>query len=418
MPKLRIEGGRSLCGVLDIQGAKNSILPIMAACLTADGECRIENCPDISDTHTALEILRTLGARVHRTRDVVRVDCQRCDEYEIPDSLMRRMRSSVIFLGALLSRHGRATVSFPGGCELGPRPIDLHLSALEKLGVVIREEYGSLVCTAPRLAGSEISLAFPSVGATENIMLCAVRASGTTVIGNAAREPEIEDLQNFLNEMGADIHGAGTDTVVIRGVKDLKACTHRVIPDRIVTATYLCAVAATRGNALLRKTCPRHNAALLSLLCQAGCEVEEEGDLIRIACDSLRSVRRVRTMPYPGFPTDAQAPFMGLMCTARGSTVFVETIFENRYKHVCELQRMGARITPEGRVAVVEGVRRLNGASVRATDLRGGAALMIAALAADGISEICDVYHIDRGYERPEEVLSQLGARIERVESQ
>lgn len=415
MPKLRIEGGNSLCGVIDIQGAKNSILPIMAATLAADGECVIENCPDISDTHTALDILRTLGAQVKHRGHRVSVDCRHVIDYEIPDSLMRKMRSSVIFLGALLSRHGKAVISFPGGCELGPRPIDLHLSALEKMGVRIREEFGSLVCLGDGLCGCEIPLAFPSVGATENIMLSAVRAKGVTVITNAAREPEIEDLQNFLNEMGADVHGAGSSTVVIRGVDRLTGCVHKVIPDRIVTATYLCAVAATRGNALLRNTCPRHNVALLSALRQAGCQVEEREDLIRISCDALRSARRIRTMPYPGFPTDAQAPFMGLMCGAKGSTVFVETIFENRYKHVAELQRMGANITLEGRVAVVEGVKRLRGAPVQATDLRGGAALMIAALSAEGITEISDIYHIDRGYERPEEILSELGAKVLRI---
>ena len=415
MPKFRIEGGNSLCGVIDIQGAKNSILPIMAATLTADGECVIENCPDISDTHTALEILKTLGAQVKHRANTVWVDCRNVINYEIPDALMRKMRSSVIFLGALLSRHGKAVISFPGGCELGPRPIDLHLSAFEKMGVTIHEEFGSLFCNGQTLQGCEIPLAFPSVGATENIMLAAVRAKGTTVITNAAREPEIEDLQNFLNEMGASVHGAGSSTVVIHGVDSLTGCHHRVIPDRIVTATYLCAVAATRGNALLRNTCPRHNTALLSALRQAGCEIEERGDYLRISCDSLKSARRIRTMPYPGFPTDAQAPFMGLMCVAKGSTVFVETIFENRYKHIAELQRMGANITPEGRVAVVEGVKRLKGAPVQATDLRGGAALMIAALAAEGITEISDIYHIDRGYERPEYVLTQLGANIQRI---
>ncbi len=415
MPKFPIEGANTLCGVIDIQGAKNSILPIMAATLVADGECVIENCPDISDTHTALEILQTLGAQVKHRGNTVWVDCKNVTDYEIPDPLMRKMRSSVIFLGALLTRHRKAVISFPGGCELGPRPIDLHLAALEKMGVEISEEFGSLFCRAEKITGCEIPLAFPSVGATENIMLAAVRAKGTTVITNAAREPEIEDLQNFLNAMGAKISGAGTGTVVVRGVDCLSACRHSVIPDRIVTATYLCAVAATRGNALLRHACPRHNAALLSILRQAGCEVEEYEDFIRISCDRLKSVRAVRTMPYPGFPTDAQAPFMGLMCVAKGSTVFVETVFENRYKHIAELQRMGANITPEGRVAVVEGVPKLKGASVKATDLRGGAALMIAGLAAEGITEISDIYHIDRGYQSPETVLSQLGANIQRL---
>jgi UDP-N-acetylglucosamine 1-carboxyvinyltransferase len=235
------------------------------------------------------------------------------------------------------------------------------------------------------------------------------------VISNAAREPEIEDLQLFLNEMGADVHGAGSSTIIIRGVRSLSGCRHRVIPDRIVTATYLCAVAATHGNALLRKVCPDHNAALINALRQSGCNIEETEDLLRIECDTLRGVKRIRTMPYPGFPTDAQAPFMALMSVAKGNTVFVETIFENRYKHISELQRMGANITIEGRVAVVEGVRHLQGATVEATDLRGGAALMIAALAAEGTTAIDHVEHIDRGYERPEEFLSQLGAKITRI---
>lgn len=416
MPKLRIEGGNSLCGVVDIQGAKNSILPIMAATLIAEGECVIENCPDISDTHTALEILERLGAQVKFRNHTVYVDCRNVIDYEIPDALMRKMRSSVVFLGALLSRHGKALISFPGGCELGARPIDLHLAALKRLGVEICEEFGALNCRAEHLSGCEIPLSFPSVGATENIMLAAVCAKGTTVITNAAREPEIEDLQSFLNKMGADISGAGSGTVVIRGVSALHGCSHRVIPDRIVTATYLCAVAATRGNVLLRNCCPRHVSALLSCLRQAGCSIEEKDDLLYLQCDSLHAVRLIRTMPYPGFPTDAQAPLMGLMCVARGTSVFVETIFENRYKHVAELQRMGARITTEGRVAVVDGVRRLHGAAVEATDLRGGAALMIAALAANGETVISNLHHIDRGYEAPEEVLSQLGAKIDRTD--
>lgn len=416
MPKLRIEGGNSLCGVIDVQGAKNSILPIMAAALLAEGECVIENCPRITDADAAISILETLGARVRRRGSRVWIDCRSPLNYEIPDDLMRKMRSSVIFLGALLARCGKAVISFPGGCELGPRPIDLHLAAFEKMGVRIEEDFGCLSCDAQNLTGCEIPLSFPSVGATENIMLAAVRAKGITVITNAAREPEIEDLQAFLNEMGGDVRGAGTGTVIIRGTDSLHGCSHRVIPDRIVTATYLCAVAATRGNALLRKTRPDHNAALLAALRQSGCEIEICEDLIRIQCDSLRASRPIRTMPYPGFPTDAQAPFMGLMCVAKGSTVFVETIFANRYRHIAELCRMGAKITPEGKVAVVEGVPRLRGASVEATDLRGGAALMIAALAAEGTTHISELHHIDRGYEDPEGVLTQLGAAVCRVE--
>ncbi len=416
MEKFIVEGGYPLCGVADVQGAKNSVLPIMAASLVCDGECIIENCPRITDTDAAIEILRELGAVVTVHNDYITVNPAYAVRYEIPDRLMRKMRSSIMFLGAILTRSGRALVSFPGGCELGQRPIDLHLAALSAMGVKIEESYGFLDCYTDGLKGCEITLSFPSVGATENIMLAAVKAKGITVINNPAKEPEIEDLQNFLCKMGAKISGAGTNRIVIEGVKILNGVKHRVIPDRVAAATYLFAVAATRGNALIRKCCPQHLSTVTALLRDAGCEVDVLDSTISIECDRLRSLRVVRTMPYPGFPTDMQAPLMALMCVAKGSTVFIETIFESRYKHVGELVRMGAKITTEGRVAVVEGVPHLKSAAVEATDLRGGAALMIAGLAAEGETVISNLHHIKRGYECPEKILSSLGAKI-RIEN-
>lgn len=412
MSRFKIEGGYPLCGVLEVQGAKNSILPIMAATLVSDGECVIENCPDISDTHSAIEILVALGARVTKHQNFIVVDASNADKYEIPDNLMRKMRSSIMFLGAILTRNRRALASFPGGCELGQRPIDLHLSSLKKLGVKIEEAHGFIDCVHDGLHGCEISLSFPSVGATENVMLAAVKAEGVTILNNPAKEPEIEDLQNFLNKMGAKISGAGSNRIVIQGVKTLKGVTHRGIPDRIAAATYMCAVAATRGNALLKNVIPSHLSAITSLLSDAGCNIRCFDNAISIECDKLNAVKSIRTMPYPGFPTDIQAPFMALMTLASGSTVFIETIFENRFKHVGELLRMGAKITTEGRVAVVEGVKKLHSASVEATDLRGGAALVVAGLAAEGETIVSDIGHIDRGYERLEHNLTELGAKI------
>ncbi len=417
MARLVVSGGVPLCGVLEAQGAKNSVLPIMAAALLADDDCVIEHCPDISDTDCAVEILSELGAFVSQKREAdgsrtVYINASNALGFEIPDSMMRKMRSSVIFLGAILSRRGRALISFPGGCELGPRPIDIHISSLKKMGVRINEIHGFLDCECDKLCGTDIDLTFPSVGATENIMLASVLCDGETVINNAAKEPEIEDLQNFLNKMGASITGAGTGCIKIKGVSHLNGVRHRVIPDRIAVGTYLCAVAATRGNALIKNTEPGHMSSTLSFLTDCGCNIEVVDKDISISCDELHSVKHIRTMPYPGFPTDMQAVFMSLMTKAKGNSVFVETIFENRFKHVGELHRMGAKITTDGRVAVVEGVKKLYGARVESTDLRGGASLVIAALTAEGTSIIDNVYHIDRGYDHIEKSLTALGAKI------
>ena len=414
-----IEGGHPLDGSVRIHGAKNSVLPILAACLLAPGECVIHNCPELSDVAASLDILRHLGCRAERQGDAVVVDASAPTGWDVPDALMREMRSSVIFLGAILARCGQADLSYPGGCELGPRPIDLHLAGLRDLGAEIREEGGALLCALPggHMAGCEINLSIPSVGATENAMLAAVCAAGTTTITNAAREPEVVDLQNFLNACGARVSGAGSSAVSIEGGQDLHGCTYRVMPDRIAAATYLCAAASAGGDIYLRGAEEGHLSTVTAALREAGCTVTADSGGIRALCrERLRAVGPVQTAPYPGFPTDAQAVLMAALLRSRGATVFEENIFENRYRHVDELIRMGASIRVSGRVAVVTGVERLHSAPVRCTDLRGGAALCVAALAAEGETRVSQICHIDRGYEDLARDLRALGADAVRVE--
>lgn len=408
-----IDGPAELSGEISIQGAKNSTLPLLAAAVLCKGQTVLHNCPNLSDVDTAVRILEYLGCRCVREGDTLTVDnaMTRC---EIPHDLMRGMRSSIVFLGAIVSRCGEARLCFPGGCELGPRPIDLHLSALEKLGVRITESGGCLNCRVPDgIKGAYVSLSFPSVGATENVMLAAACSEGTTVIANAAREPEICDLAAYLNRCGARIYGAGESCVIIDGVRELYGCEHQVMPDRIVSATYMAAAAVTGGNITLKGVDNTHILPMLSPFEESGCEVRQLGGALNImAPRRLNAVKHIRTMPYPGFPTDAQPVVMSMAAVGRGTSIFVENIFENRYKHAFELQRLGADIKVEGKVAIVEGVERLTGAPVRAADLRGGAALVVAGLAAYGRTEVSGTEYIRRGYENIAGSLADLGARI------
>ena len=406
-------GGRPLRGELRVQGAKNSALPILAAALLAPGQSVIRNCPDLSDVTAALEILRLLGCRTVREGDAVLIDASQLTGCGIPDRLMREMRSSVIFLGALLARLGRAELSYPGGCELGPRPIDLHLAALRGLGAEITEEQGRLTCTQGQgLAGRELCLSIPSVGATENAMLAACGARGLTTIVGAAREPEIVDLQRFLNAMGARVSGAGSPMITIQGGAPLHPAEHTVMGDRIAAATYLCAVGAAGGELRLTGVDPADLAAVCCCLEEAGCRLHTDGEGLSIAASGrMRGIRTVRTAPYPGFPTDAQAILMAALAGGTGTTMIVENMFDSRYRHVDELARMGADIQLAGRVAVVTG-SRLHGADVRSTDLRGGAALVVAALGAEGVSRVSGLNHIRRGYQGLDDGLAALGADI------
>lgn len=417
MDKLVINGSKRLTGEIEVHGSKNSVLPILAACVLSQGENIIHNCPILSDVDAALKILVELGCKVKREEHTVCVDSNGVNGFEISDSLMREMRSSVIFLGAILGRTGKAVLSMPGGCEIGLRPIDMHISAMEQLGAEVFEEHGRLHFECKNgLHGARVILPFPSVGATENIMIASCVAKGTTVITNAAREPEISDLADFLNGCGAKIHGAGDSTIIIDGVEKLTATTHTVIPDRIAASTYLLAGAITHGRVCIKEIIPAHLGALIPVLKQSGCDISVSNRWICISSPPrLSRVKTVRTMPYPGFPTDVQAPLTAMLSVADGTSVVVENIFECRYKHVSELIRLGAKINVEGRTAVIEGVPYLTGASVVSPDLRGGFALVIAGLAAKGETVISGVEHIDRGYENPEKLLSALGADVKRI---
>ena len=410
-----IYGGNRLTGSTQVQGAKNAVLPIMAASVLAGSETVLHNVPDLKDVTITLRILRHLGCTAERDGDTVRIDSRDMNRNFIPHDLMRELRSSVIFLGAILARCKEATICYPGGCELGPRPIDLHLGALRALGAEIRETGGELKCRGGRLLGSDVYLPMPSVGATENALLCACGADGVTTIYNAAREPEIVDLQNFINAMGGNVRGAGGSIITVEGKRALHGGTYRIIADRIVGATYLCAAACCGGEVRLCGVETRPLSTVSGALSEAGCLVRsEENEVFLRSSGVLKSIRPVRTAPYPGFPTDAQPVLMAALLKSEGSTVFVENIFENRYRHVDELARMGAEVRVAGRVAVVTGREHLHGARVKCTDLRAGAALVIAGLQAGGLTRISRIEHIDRGYERIEVSLGALGAHVRR----
>ncbi len=415
-----IEGGRRLQGNVRVQGAKNSALPILAACTVCRGVSVIHNCPQLTDIDATVNILKHLGCKVTQQGNTVTVDSSVINTDHVPDHLMQEMRSSVIFLGAIAARTGKASLSLPGGCEIGLRPIDLHLDALRKLGAEITEEGGHIYLDSPNgLQGKVISLSFPSVGATENVLISACTAKGTTTLVNAAREPEISDLADFLNRCGARISGAGEGIITIEGVASLHGAEHFVIPDRIVAASYMIAAAITHGNVTLQNVIPAHIGPVTALLLEAGCDIDVKEKQLRISAPKqLNAVSTVRTMPYPGFPTDAQALMMTACSVASGTSIIIETIFESRFRHVPELCRFGADILVDGRIAVVKGVPKLHAAVVGAPDLRGGAALVLAGLAAEGKTVVRELHHIDRGYESFETQLARLGAEIRRTEDE
>lgn len=415
MGRIVIHGGRSLSGELKVQGSKNAVLPILAACVMYDGVNVIKNCPDISDVKYALEIICALGGRISREKDVLIIDTTDISNHEIPKELMHKMRSSVMFLGAILARLKKAAVYTPGGCEIGARPIDIHIKALTELGAEIFEEGEKVSCRVRKFTPCDIYLPFPSVGATENAMMAAVLSDGVTRISNPAMEPEIVELQNFINAMGGKISGAGTKLLTVEGVKSLHGAEYTVACDRIVGATYMFGVAATGGKAYFKGVLPSDLQAVLSVLTEMGCDVKAYDNGIYISSHKkLCGVRRVRTQVFPGFPTDAQAPLTACLCVAEGTSVVQEEIFENRFRHTEELIKMGADIRIDNRVAVICGVPSLCGRTVYARDLRGAGALCVAGLAAEGKTEVLGTEYLDRGYEHIENALSLLGADIKR----
>ena len=415
MEKFVIEGGRPLYGEIEIQSAKNAVLPLLAASVLTEERIVIHNCPRITDVLNMAQILEELACRTSFSDGALTVDPSDAANHEIPAALAKELRSSVFMLGSVLSRFGRARIAYPGGCDIGLRPIDLHLGGLRRLGVRIEEEGGYINCTCGKMRGADIVLGCPSVGATENIMLAAVKAEGTTVIRNAAKEPEIADLQNFVNRMGGRISGGGSSTVVVEGVKSLHGAEYTPVSDRIEAGTFLIASAMCGGELALKNARAENLSALLDKLREISCKIHAIDDKIYIKSGARFSPKLIETSPYPGFPTDLQAPMTALACICGGSTVVVENLFETRFKHVPELIRMGADITVRGRSAFVRGVPRLHGADVCAGDLRGGAALALAAISAEGRSTVTDLRHIDRGYSEFEYKLRGAGARIRRV---
>ena len=415
MEKFIINGGNKLYGEIDVQGAKNTILPLFAAALLTEEMVEISNVPSLVDVDNMIKILENLGAKVERNADVAIINAKHLTSFDIPNELAKELRSSVFLLGSVLSRQKYAKVAYPGGCDIGLRPIDIHIKGLRDLNVRIEESAGYIYCDATDMQNGEVNLDYPSVGATENIILATVLTEGCTVIHNAACEPEIVDLQRFLNKMGAKISGAGSSTIIINGVERLKGTRFRAMPDRIVAGTYAIATAMTGGDVLLKGARSVDMRPLLSKLAKTSCIITHNSDNIHIrATRRPVSITAITTQPHPGFPTDLQAPIMALQTVSEGICVLTENIFENRFRHVGELRKMGADIIINGRTAVIRGVDKLSGAEVYAQDLRGGAALVLAGLSADGVTVVNDVHHIDRGYESMEKALRKLGADIRR----
>jgi len=412
-----VEKSPPLKGNVRVSGAKNSALPILAASLLGTEDIILEDVPNLKDVDVICEVLTSLGAKVERYEEgKIKINSVNIDKYETPYELMSKMRASFLVMGPLLTRIGKAKTSLPGGCAIGTRPIDLHLKGFRALGANIDVDHGYVEAFADKLIGDRIYLDFPSVGATENIMMAAVLAEGETTIDNAAMEPEIVDLANFLNKLGGNVKGAGTSTIRIKGVDNLKGTVHSVIPDRIEAGTFMVASAITGGDVIIENVIPNHIKPIIAKLREVGCDVYENGDKVRVVGNTKIKAVDVKTLPYPGFPTDMQAQFMALMSIADGTSVIIETVFENRFMHVDELKRMGADIKIDGRSAIIQGVNSLMSAPVKATDLRAGAALILAGLVADGKTEIDNVYHIDRGYDHIEDKFSQLGGKIYRIE--
>ncbi len=415
LEKLVINGRKQLCGEVKIHGAKNAALPILCACVLCDEKVVLKNCPKLSDIDNTIEILEYLGCKVTREEDRVEILNSGYLKDNIPKNLMSKMRSSIVFLGALTAKLGRANLFLPGGCELGPRPVDIHIKSFEKLNVCIVEQRGKIACSTDKIKGASINLPFPSVGATENIMLLTALSDTKTLIHNAAREPEIIELQNFLNKCGADISGAGGNCIVINGVKKLHGCYHSILPDRIEASTYMSFAAATGSTISIKNICNEHIEPVVFAFREAGCEMNFVKNELKISSPKkLNRIAHIKTLVYPGFPTDSGMPIIAMSAIANGTTIFEETIFQNRYNAIGALNKMGANIKIYDRIAVVEGVENLYGADVEATDLRGGAALVCAGLMAYGTTNITQLHHIDRGYENIEYNLSLLGADIKR----
>ena len=416
MNRLIINGGKALKGSIEINGAKNAAVAILpAAILASKGECIIDNVPDIADVHCLERIIRSLGCNVEKLdNNTLKINAEEIKTVEACGNDVRKMRASYYFIGALLARFKEAKVELPGGCPIGVRPIDQHIKGFEALGAKVSIEHGAVNIMAEKLIGTNIFFDVVSVGATINLMIAATLAEGTTVLENAAREPHVVDVANFLNAMGANVKGAGTDVIRIKGVKELKGCNYSVVPDQIEAGTFMIAAAATRGDVTIQNVIPKHLESISAKLLEMGAKVEEGDDSVRVYVDGDLKGVNLKTAPYPGFPTDVQQPMCTLLSTAKGRSIIVETIWENRHKHVDELKKMGATIKVEGRSAIIDGVDRLTGAVVKATDLRAGAAMVIAGLISDGVTEITSIEHIDRGDPHIEEKFRMLGADIVR----